>query len=129
MIAIVPTADRGKATLKVRVALEQKDARLVPDIGVRVSFLGSKPSGAASAAPQGVLVPAPAVVQRNGRSVVFVVVEGKAQQRDVKPAAQAAGSMVLLPESPGTVKVGERVVVSPSEAVRDGVEVRFEDKT
>jgi RND family efflux transporter MFP subunit len=129
VIAIVPTADRGKATLKVRVALEQKDARLVPDIGVRVSFLGSKPTGTASAAPKGVLVPAAAVVQRSGRSVVFVIVEGKAQQRDVKPATQAVGTMVLLPESSGTVKVGDRVVVSPTEAVRDGLEVRFEDKT
>ena len=39
VIAIIPTADRSKATVKVRVALEQKDARIVPDMGVRVSFL------------------------------------------------------------------------------------------
>ncbi len=42
VIAIVPTADRGKATIKVRVALEKKDARMVPDMGARVSFLEEK---------------------------------------------------------------------------------------
>lgn len=129
VIAIVPTADRGKATLKVRVALEQKDARLVPDIGVRVSFLGSKPVGAAAAIPTGVLVPAQAVVQRDGQSVVFVVVDGQARQLGVKPAAQPVGSMRLLPDGSGALKVGDRVVLSPAEALRDGAAVRPESPT
>ncbi len=54
VIAIVPAADRGKATVKVRVALEQKDARIVPDMGVRVSFLEQKQEHPAAQAPQGV---------------------------------------------------------------------------
>src|SRR5262249_22094293 len=92
VIAIVPAADRGKATVKVGVAPGQKDGRLVPDIGVRVSFLGQKAEkgegSAAKPAVQGVLVPPSAVVQRDGRSVVFVVADGKAQQRAVTPAAK-----------------------------------------
>jgi hypothetical protein len=72
VIAIVPTADRGKATIKVRVALEHKDARIVPDMGVRVSFLDVKPQATAQA-PQGVLVPATAIVQRDGAAWCFVV--------------------------------------------------------
>src|SRR6202008_2946426 len=79
VIAIVPAADRGKATVKVRVAMELKDSRIVPDMGVRVSFLDVRPK--ATNAPTGVLVPASAIVQRDGRSVLFVVADGKARQR------------------------------------------------
>ena len=123
VIAVVPAADRGKATVKVRVALEQKDARMVPDMGVRVSFLNFKPSSAAASAqpPKGVLVPAQALAQRDGASVVFVVAEGRAQQRAVKPAAQDVGGMKLLPDG---VKAGERVVLSPAASLRDGAEIR-----
>jgi len=124
VIAIVPSADRGKATVKVRVALEQKDARMVPDMGVRVSFLGSKPSATAGPIPKGVLVPPQAVVQRDGQSVVFVVTDGKAVQRSVKPAPQDVGSMKLLPDA---VKVGERVVVSPPPSLRDGTDVSIKE--
>ncbi len=122
VIAIVPTADRGKATIKVRVALEQKDARLVPDIGVRVSFLGPKPAANAPA-PKGVLVPPEAIVQRDGRSVVFVVVDGQAVQRAVTPAAQDIGVMKLLPDA---VSIGERVVLAPPPELHDGSKVSIE---
>ena len=125
VIAIVPAADRGKATIKVRVALEQKDARLVPDIGVRVSFLGrkadNKGDAGGAAKPQGVLVPPAAVVQREGRSVVFVVADGKVQQRAVTPAAKDVGGMKLLPQA---VNAGERVVLSPPASLRDGAGVK-----
>ncbi len=123
VIAIVPSADRGKATVKVRVALEQKDARMVPDMGLRVSFLAAKTDAAPTQA--GVLVPALAVTQRDGQAVVFVVAEGKAQQRAVTPAAQDMGSMKLLAE--GAVKVGERVVLSPPAELRDGARLRIDE--
>jgi RND family efflux transporter MFP subunit len=123
VIAIVPAADRGKATVKVRVALEQKDARIVPNMGVRVSFLEQKaPAGASE--PQGVLVPANAIVQRDGRSVVFVVTGGKALQRGVTPATQSYGDLKLLPAS---VSAGDSVVVSPPAALQDGSAVRTKD--
>ena len=62
VIAIIPSADRNKATVKVRVAIEQKDRRIVPDMGVRVSFLSAPPApGAPPAGAAGVLVPAAAV--------------------------------------------------------------------
>jgi RND family efflux transporter MFP subunit len=125
VIAIVPAADRGKATVKVRIALEQKDARMVPDMGVRVSFLGSRPDAAPKpddAAP-GVLVPAAAVVQRDGASVVFVVADGKARQRAVRAAAHDVGSMKLLTEG---VRPGEQVALSPPASLRDGAAVTGE---
>ncbi len=123
VVAIVPAADRGKATVKVRVALELKDARLVPDLGVRVTFLGSK-AGATTDAPRGVLVPALALAERDSHSVVFVVVDGKAVQRAVTPA-QDVGAMKLLPQA---VAAGERVVISPPPALRDGSQVRIESE-
>jgi RND family efflux transporter MFP subunit len=122
VIAIVPSADRGKATVKVRIALEQKDARLVPDMGVRVSFLAAKPVAAAPA-PKGVLVPAQALTERGGARVVFVVVDGKAQQRKVTPATQDVGTMKRLPDA---VQAGERVVLSPPPSLHDGAEVRID---
>jgi RND family efflux transporter MFP subunit len=125
VIAIVPSADRGKATVKVRVGFEQRDARMVPDMGVRVSFLSAKPAAGADGAPppvpKGVLVPPQALVQREGGTVVFVVADGRVQQRGVKPAGGDIGGQKLLPDA---VKAGERVVVSPPESLKDGAAVR-----
>jgi multidrug efflux pump subunit AcrA (membrane-fusion protein) len=118
VIAIVPAADRGKATVKVRVALEGKDDRIVPDMGVRVSFLDAKP--VQSAVPKGVLVPEKAIVQRDGKSVVFVVADAHAKQRTVQPAPQSYGNLRLLPSA---VNAGEAVVVSPPDELRDGAAV------
>lgn len=126
VIAVIPSADRGKATVKVRVALEQKDARLVPEMGARVSFLGGTPAKpAAAAAPAtGALVPKEAVVEQAGASVVFVLAgaEGsRVQRRAVAP--QDRGAMRLLPTG---VQPGERVVLSPPPSLRDGAAVADE---
>jgi RND family efflux transporter MFP subunit len=124
VIAIVPAADRGKGTVKVRIALEQKDARLVPDIGVRVSFLARKAAPAVAQAPRGALVPAQALAQRDGHAVVFVVVDGQARLHTVTPAAQDVAGLRSIPDG---VAVGDRVVLSPPPDLRDGQAVRTED--
>ena len=124
VIAIVPTADRGKATVKVRVALEQKDARLVPDIGVRVSFLAPRQAPAAAAPPRGVLVPAQALTERDGHAAVFVVRDGKALLRRVTPAPGDFGAMKLLPDA---VDAGDRVILSPPATLADGSAVSVDD--
>lgn len=118
VIAIVPAADRGKATVKVRVALEHKDGRIVPDMGVRVSFLEQAANAPTAAVPKGVLVPATAIAQRDGHSVVFVLTGDKAQQRTVMPAVQNYGDMRLLPDQ---VQAGDTVVVSPPDDLKDGM--------
>ncbi|HWU76550.1 MAG TPA: efflux RND transporter periplasmic adaptor subunit [Rhodanobacter sp.] len=123
VIAIVPTADRGKATIKVRVALEKKDDRIVPNMGVRVSFLEqqAKPTGTRQPPPKGVLVPATAIVQREGHSVVFVLDGSQARLHKVDPAVQAYGELRLLPAG---VNPGDRVVIAPAEALHDGSTVQ-----
>jgi RND family efflux transporter MFP subunit len=122
VLAIVPTADRGKATIKVRVALEKKDARVVPDMGARVSFLERTPEAANKAPPQGVLVPATAIAQRDGHSVVFVLDGDQVRQRTVNPSAQTYGDLRLLPAA---VRPGDSVVVSPPAGLKDGSDVQI----
>jgi len=119
VIAIVPAADRGKATVKVRVAMEKKDARIVPDMGVRVSFLEAKPA-VATQTLKGVLVPAKAIVQRDGSQSIFVVADGKAHRQTVQPAAQPSGDMRLIPAS---INAGDSVVLSPPDDLHDGASV------
>ena len=116
VIAIVPTADRSKATVKVRIAFKEKDDRVVPDMGVRVSFLEERaPADANAPAVVGVSVPAEAVVQRDGRSVAFVVREGRAAQRSVEAGETRDGRRRI---SRG-LAVGEQVVLSPPAELAD----------
>jgi RND family efflux transporter MFP subunit len=132
VIAVIPDADRGKATVRVRVALEQKDARVVPDIGVRVSFLKQAAAApvAAASAPQGVLVPAAALAQRDGHAVVFVAAEGRAKAHAVTPGASGPGALVLLPAAGSgnaELHAGDRVILEPADALRDGDRISPDD--
>jgi len=119
VIAIIPTADRSKATVKVRIALEQKDPRIVPDMGVRVAFLDDRPAGDPVQSIRGVRVPASAVVQRDGASVVFVVEGNLARLRPV--TTRAGGNGFLLVED--GLDPGERVVIDPPAGLGDGMRV------
>ena len=121
VIAIIPTADRGKATVKVRVALEQKDARVVPDMGVRVSFLEeADQSGVATpvAAPKGVLVPSDSIVRRDGKDAVFAIDGDAARLRVVTPG-QASGELRLVEG----IAAGTRVVREPPTGLVDGARI------
>lgn len=115
VVAVIPSADRGKATVKVRVALEQKDERVVPDMGVRVSFLATKPKVDVKPVP-GVLLPADALVERDGAQVVFVVQENRAERRTVKLGADV-GKFRLVTEG---LRAGETVVQSPPAELKQG---------
>ncbi len=117
VIAIVPTADRSKATVKVRITLGEKDARIVPEMGVRVAFLESSPDGAAqAAAPRGALVPAGALRQDAGKDVLFVVRDGKAERR----AVTLGGSLGDRRQVLAGVTAGDPVIVDAPEGLRDG---------
>jgi len=129
VIAIIPTADRGKATVKVRVGLDVRDPRIVPDMGVRVSFLEKTAPEQATRKP-GVLVPAGAVATRGGKPVAFVVTDlqdqqGRAQQRAVTVGRAIGDDREVLDGIAG----GETVVVEPPEALADGARVRVAPPT
>ncbi len=120
VIAIIPAADRGKATVKVRVGLDAKDARIVPDMGVRVSFLEAAKPAETNAKP-GMLVPAAAIVQRNGKDVAFVMNGEAVQQRNLKIGRTLGDDREVLEGLSG----GDAVVLDPPEQLVDGSRVRL----
>jgi RND family efflux transporter MFP subunit len=129
VIAIIPTADRAKATVRVRVAFERKDARVLPEMGARVSFLtgdesGTSGSGAyGSAARTAVLIPAAAVQANGDTGVVYLIRDEKVERRAVRLGARtAAGQLVLAGIEPGM-----RIAVGDLSALADGARVRVEE--
>src|SRR5262245_48302484 len=124
VIAIIPTADRSKATVKVRIAIKQKDPRIVPDMGTRVGFLDKTPASTPKAAA-GVLVPTPAIQTDGGRSVVFVVNGGKVERRSVTLGPETAGHRHVL----SGIRDGERVVLAAPPSLKDGQSVTTADGT
>ncbi|HSE04477.1 MAG TPA: efflux RND transporter periplasmic adaptor subunit [Methylomirabilota bacterium] len=120
VIAIIPTADRSKATVKVRIAIKQKDSRIVPDMGARVGFLDPKPANAATPAAPGVLVPADAVRSEGDAAVVFVYADGKVERRSVTLGPDVSGQRRVL----SGLRDGERVVLAPPPALVNGQAVK-----
>jgi len=117
VIAIIPTADRGKATVKVRIALKARDARIVPDMGVKVGFLEAPRVDGATDIVTGVRVPASAVVQRDGQDVVFTLGSGnKITRRAVRSGRALGGDREILEG----LNAGESVVLSPPSTLMDG---------
>ncbi|HET7778120.1 MAG TPA: efflux RND transporter periplasmic adaptor subunit [Rudaea sp.] len=120
VIAIIPTADRSKATVKVRIGLDLKDDRIVPDMGVRVSFLEEKkPAAQAQQQPAGVLVPSAALRKDADKDIVFVLKEQKAQRRAVTLGGSVGDQRQVL----GGVAAGETVIVDAPEGLKDGAAV------
>jgi len=120
VIAIIPTADRGKATVKVRVALLKKDPRIVPDMGVRVSFLEkAAPPADANAPKPGVLVPAAAIANRDGTPVAFVVVGDHVSQRTLSLGRSLADDR----EVTAGLADGDTVVLNPDAKLADAARV------
>jgi RND family efflux transporter MFP subunit len=121
VIAIIPTADRSKATVKVRIGLDLKDDRIVPDMGVRVSFLEEKkPASEAQAPPKGVLVPLAAIRTAGDQNVVYVLQDKKAQQRTVTLGGTLGDARQVLTG----LAAGETVIVDPPPGLTDGAAVR-----
>ena len=125
VIAVIPTADRSKATVTVRVGFQQKDPRIVPEMGARVAFLAPAAAQAGPAAvSRGAVVPPDAVQSEGDQSVVFVVQDGKAERRAVRLGARTDSGQVLL----AGVSPGEQVAVGGQGKLRDGSAVRIVKK-
>lgn len=119
VIAVIPTADRSKATVKVRIGFEQIDPRILPEMGVRVSFMDSAPADDSSdAAARGVRIPADAV----NDGVVFVVNDGLAERRAVTVAGRRGDDAII---SAG-LRSGERVIRTPPAGLEDGTSITLE---
>lgn len=112
---VIPTADRQKATVKVRVTFDRLEPRILPDMGVKVTFLGEEPRARADGGAR-VLVPRAAVREEDGSSVVFVYCDGRVERRAVR-LGEARGSEH---EVAAGLSAGEQVVVAGLEGLRDG---------
>jgi HlyD family secretion protein len=116
---VIPTADRQKATVKVRVAFERLDPRILPDMGVKVAFLGPEPPADQARIPRAV-VPRAAIREEGGSQVVYVLREGRAERRVVR-LGQASGNEQ---EVIGGLADGDKVVVKGLDGLKDGQRVQ-----
>lgn len=117
VIAIIPTADRQKATVKVRVGFEKLDPRILPDMGVKVAFQGS---GEGSSAAASITLPKASIRSRDGRDIVWVVRDGRLERRAVTVGA-IRGDEALIAAG---LSSGERVVVGGPDDLAEGARVR-----
>ena len=108
VITTIPSADRQKATVLVRIGFMELDPRILPDMGVKVTFLRDSEEPAPATRPM-TLVPKGAIRTEGAQSYVFVVVNDRVDRRAITSAG-ADGDRV---EVTAGLKAGERVVVSP----------------
>jgi HlyD family secretion protein len=120
VIAIIPTADRQKSTVRVRVGFDRLDPRILPEMAVKVAF--REMAGAAASAGNDrrtIVVPKTAVRQRDGRDVAFVFADGRAERRAISVSATQGDETVL---SAG-LSAGEKVIVDAPADLADGAKV------
>lgn len=124
VITIIPTADRNKATVRVRIAFLESDVRILPDMGVKVSFMEDRPVAAQVATEfKGVFLPSSAIVTRENENVVFVVKDSRVEIRQILIGLKQGSQRNIR----SGVEAGEWVVrkVTPElgEALVDGRQV------
>jgi RND family efflux transporter MFP subunit len=128
VITTVPTADRQKATVKVRIGFDRPegapslDPRILPDMGVKVAFLNERQSADDNAAPPKprLLIPKTAVRTENGQSVVFVVRDERVERRAVKVGAPDGDQVEVV----SGLNAGDRIVVDGHDGLANGSRVK-----
>jgi RND family efflux transporter MFP subunit len=125
VINIVPTADRQKATVKVRIAFDELDSRILSNMGIKVTFLGMGDAGRASAdaaagpARPGVRLPASAVLRDGSATVVWRVRDGRVERVAVRVGAERGGEIEIL----AGINAGDIVVARPVAELEEGAAV------
>lgn len=122
VLRLVPTVDRSKATVMAKIQFVDKDARILPEMSAKVAFLSQEmPADERSAR---VVVQPFAIVERNGKRVVYVIKDGKAVETTVVTGAKIGE----LFEVKSGIKPGERIVARPPEKLHDGAAVAVQTK-
>ncbi|MEL7059494.1 MAG: efflux RND transporter periplasmic adaptor subunit [Acidobacteriota bacterium] len=116
---IVPTADRQRAVVEVKVSIEDRDERLVPDMSCTVTFLDEE-AETVEALPTRLYVPANAVVRRDGATFVFRLEEDIVRLTAVELGEESAEGVEIL----GGVGAGERLAIPQDATLEDGATVR-----
>lgn len=117
VIAIVPTADRQKATVKVRIGFQERDERVLRDMGVKVAFLGAEIQQDAEEPPQGVLIPGEALRADGTGDFVWLVRDGSVERRPVVVEGQRDRPQVLIVKG---LVTGDTIVRSSAGPLADG---------
>ena len=117
---VIPTADRQKATVKVRVSFDQLDPRILPDMGVKVAFLDDAPAGKNKGKAKGndarALIPQAAVRDDGGQKIVFLVSQQKLERRAVNLGAKRGNDVEVL----AGISPGDMLVVRGGADLRNG---------
>ncbi len=117
---IIPSADRQKATVKVRVSFLKLDPRILPDMGIKVTFLGAEQKKEPGAAPA-ILIPKSAVRDENGKKIVFLMKDDKAERRAVTLGADRGSDTEVI----AGVTAGDTLIVRGPGNLRDGQSVEI----
>ena len=123
VIAIIPTADRQRATVEVRVGFDELDERILPDMGVKVAFQEETGQGnGVSTTPgrAGVLIPQTAIHENNGKQYVWRVVDGVSEQMAVATAGER-GKEILVTSG---ISGGEKVIMNAPPGLQNGARVK-----
>ena len=119
VIAIIPTADRNKATVKVRIALLEKDERVLPDMGSRVSFLRKVENVTKETPKEGVMIPLGAVSTKDGESIVQVIEGTSVEVRQIEVAEETANYARVIKG----LNSGMKVVARFDDELEDGQKI------
>ena len=118
---IVPTVDRAKATVMVKIGFVDRDQRVLPDMSAKVAFL-EREVAAADRKPV-TAVPRQAVVERDGMKIVFIVKEGRAVRTRID-TGRALGDLIEV----SGIQTGEKIILTPLDKVGDGTRVKTDRK-
>jgi len=118
---IVPTVDRAKATVMVKIGFVDRDQRVLPDMSAKVAFL-EREVAAADRKPV-TAVPRQAVVERDGMKIVFIVKEGRAVRTRID-TGRALGDLIEV----SGIQAGEKIILTPLDKVGDGTRVKTDRK-
>jgi RND family efflux transporter MFP subunit len=119
---IVPTADRAKATVLVKVGFASYDSRVLPEMSAKVLFLTKASEKGTLSEKPALTVPATAVVEREGRSVVYRVTDGKA----VEVAVRVGTVMGAYREIVAGLNSGDKVIERPGDEIQSGTAVKVQ---
>ena len=121
---IVPTADRAKATVMVKIKFKEYDQRVLPEMGAKVTFLAPVTRADAMTVKPLLTVPAAAVAARDGRAVVFQVKENRAVEVPVTTGRRIGYAIEIT----GGLKEGDRVISKADDRIKNGTKVSLSQK-
>ncbi|MGA8038082.1 MAG: efflux RND transporter periplasmic adaptor subunit [Candidatus Acidiferrales bacterium] len=119
---VIPTADRQKATVKVRISFIKLDPRILPDMGVKVTFLGEAPTEKKGDTPPAALVSSDAIHDDGGKSIVYLYKDGKIERRAITAGSTRGSDTEVI----AGLRPGDVVVTKSPSPLKDGEEVQVQ---